>query len=569
MGKKPASSKSSSSRGNKANKDRKSSSSNNIGDKTGDEAITPENGWIFEKDEALKAVQCERNNQNIFRLARAYHKLRQWKKLENITSPTAIDETIPMISNKSSVDDDDDNNNNNSSTNSRSSKFYRKQLSAWNKVARDHLSQDTQLTVELEKQYQLKDVNYSYLRNVHHKNYNTLHYAAEKGDILLLEKAVALGAALDYRTKKLSEVVSSDTEAFTCDTTALLLACSNLAFFGISSQDQKRQMLQVQPELAGTLRGNLECAIQLVKLGADCNEMYKEKNMYMHSLNLGNKNAYQLAKISKQSELISTMENFKSDEDKIRLVHCRCGSRLPWKECHGAAACGSIQVPYYYYENNNDSENTSSLRWRYSPLANCRCGYNDVDEYKQHFECCWSECTQHNYQNDYNGEYLGLVSKVSSKLLDEAKSFDYSEFRKMSMLSILGSTDPDRISGMYDWDVNMYVDICEMRINDKTLYWNDLHWDITKNQLMHQTKEWNDALRRYCDCKNLTGIEREKMINMYTASPLARCANPTCKEVEVHVKSFDKCSRCNSVAYCSRRCQKEHWRLSHGKNCGL
>ncbi|OEU08634.1 hypothetical protein FRACYDRAFT_249528 [Fragilariopsis cylindrus CCMP1102] len=380
MGKKSASSRFSSSRGNKANKDRKSSSSNNIGDKTGDEAITPENGWIFEKDEAVKAVQ------------------------------------------------------------------------------------------------------------------------SEKGDILLLEKAVALGAALDYRTKKLSEVVSSDTEAFTCDTTALLLACSNLAFFGISSQDQKRQMLQVQPELAGTLRGNLECAIQLVKLGADCNEMYKEKNMYMHSLNLGNKNAYQLAKISKQSELIRTMDNFKSDEDKIRLVHCRCGSRLPWKECHGAAACGSIQVPYYYYENNNDSENTSSLRWRHSPLANCRCGYNDVDEYKQHFECCWSECTQHNYQNDYNGEYLGLVSKVSSKLLDEAKSFDYSRISK-----------------------DVYV------INP-----------------------W-----------------REKMINMYTASPLARCANPTCKDVEVHVKSFDRCSRCNSVAYCSRRCQKEHWRLSHGKKCGL
>lgn len=153
-----------------------------------DEAITPENGWIFEKDGAVKAVKCERNKQNIFRLARAYHKLRQWKKLENITSLTAIDEIIPIISNKSSVDDDDDN--------SRSSKFYRKQLSAWNKVARDHLSQYTQLTDKLEKQVRLKDANYLYLQHDHHKNYNTLHFAAEKGDILLLEKAVALGAAL-------------------------------------------------------------------------------------------------------------------------------------------------------------------------------------------------------------------------------------------------------------------------------------------------------------------------------------------------------------------------------------
>jgi hypothetical protein len=554
MGKKPASSKSSSSRGNKATKDQKSSSSNNIGDTTGDEAITPGNGWIFEKDEAVKAVKCERSNQNIFRLARAYHKLRQWKKLENITSLTAL----------SSVDDDDDDNNNsNSNTNSRSSKFYRKQLSVWNKVARDHLSQYTKLTDRMETTDRLTFVNSSHFQHDAHKNFNVLHYAAEEGDILLLEWAVALGAAIDYRTGKLSEWDSSNTRASHCDTTALLLACSNLAFFGISSQDQKRQMLQVQPNLSRTLRGHLECAVQLVKLGADCNGTYKEKNVYIQSLNLGNKNAYQLAKISKQSELISTMENFKSDEDKIRLVHCRCGSRLPWKECHGAAACGLI--PYYYYENNNDSENTSSLRWRYSPLANCPCGYNNVDKYKQHFKCCWSENTQHSYRNDYNGRYLGLVS---SKSLVEAESIDYSEFRKMSMLSILDSADPDRISGMYDWDVDIYVDIIEMRINVNTLYWCDLHWDMTKNQLMHETKEWNDALRRYCDCKNLTGIEREKMINMYTASPLARCANPTCTEVEVHVK-FGKCTRCNSVAYCSRGCQKEHWRLSHRKNCGL
>jgi hypothetical protein len=35
-----------------------------------------------------------------------------------------------------------------------------------------------------------------------------------------------------------------------------------------------------------------------------------------------------------------------------------------------------------------------------------------------------------------------------------------------------------------------------------------LHWEMTKDKLILQTKEWNDALRRYCDCKNLTGTER-------------------------------------------------------------
>jgi hypothetical protein len=76
----------------------------------------------FEKDEAVKAVKCERNKQNIFRLARAYHKLRQWKKLENITSTTVLDEIFPIVSNKSS----DDDGNSNSDTNIHSSKFYKK-----------------------------------------------------------------------------------------------------------------------------------------------------------------------------------------------------------------------------------------------------------------------------------------------------------------------------------------------------------------------------------------------------------------------------------------------------------
>jgi hypothetical protein len=44
-------------------------------DDDNDDESTPENGWIFEKDEAIKAIKCERNGHNIFRLARAYHKL--------------------------------------------------------------------------------------------------------------------------------------------------------------------------------------------------------------------------------------------------------------------------------------------------------------------------------------------------------------------------------------------------------------------------------------------------------------------------------------------------------------
>ena len=74
----------------------------------------PENGWIYEKDEAATAVKNERNEHTIIRLARAYHKLRQWGKLEALAS-SALEEEIPP-------------------------EFYRKQLTAWRKEAKDNIS---------------------------------------------------------------------------------------------------------------------------------------------------------------------------------------------------------------------------------------------------------------------------------------------------------------------------------------------------------------------------------------------------------------------------------------------
>jgi hypothetical protein len=73
----------------------------------------PENGWICEKDEAAKAVKCERNKKNILRLARAYCKLRQWEKLEALASSALKDDDHSR-----ELDSD-------SSANSSSNKLYR------------------------------------------------------------------------------------------------------------------------------------------------------------------------------------------------------------------------------------------------------------------------------------------------------------------------------------------------------------------------------------------------------------------------------------------------------------
>lgn len=45
------------------------------------------------------------------------------------------------------------------------------------------------------------------------------------------------------------------------------------------------------------------------------------------------------------------------------------------------------------------------------------------------------------------------------------------------------------------------------------------------------------------------------------------CFNRGCAEVE-RLEKFKLCSQCRKVAYCSRKCQKEHWkRFGHKQNC--
>jgi len=47
---------------------------------------------------------------------------------------------------------------------------------------------------------------------------------------------------------------------------------------------------------------------------------------------------------------------------------------------------------------------------------------------------------------------------------------------------------------------------------------------------------------------------------------LKRCSYPECTSVEISANEFDCCSGCRAVYYCSRSCQRKHWKL-HKKVC--
>ncbi|KAL0094525.1 hypothetical protein J3Q64DRAFT_1714719 [Phycomyces blakesleeanus] len=46
-----------------------------------------------------------------------------------------------------------------------------------------------------------------------------------------------------------------------------------------------------------------------------------------------------------------------------------------------------------------------------------------------------------------------------------------------------------------------------------------------------------------------------------------KCGNSGCQKVEEEENSFKHCGQCQRVAYCSRECQKEHWKSGHKTVC--
>jgi hypothetical protein len=145
---------------------------------------------------------------------------------------------------------------------------------------------------------------------------------------------------------------------------------------------------------------------------------------------------------------------------------------------------------------------------------------------------------------------------------DEMRSGVANMVRTMGMTQLI--EESGSAGKMRDMDPEVYAG-CIERI-DNWFHWRDDHWTLDKSELLQRVKEWNEALEKYCDDEALIGEERQSVIKLNKASPLAPCANPSCDAFEKKVKGFSSCSRCRTVAYCSRSCQMEHWK-THKKSC--
>jgi hypothetical protein len=227
-------------------------------------------------------------------------------------------------------------------------------------------------------------------------NLNILHYAVMIGDVTLMEEVVALGAALDFPVSDKNAVDIPPLPA-PPGSTALLLACVSLATYGdMGRTDPNRRRAASAQDAVDRIS---ECAIRLVHLGANCKVKLQipaqRRNTPVNPLDrvaafiFGGKTAQELASISCHRELIRVIELMQKTEN-VHLTQCRCGSRMPWNQCHGAPVPGQSDL---YIEGD-----IGRLNWRYSPKAMCPCKLTN----KEHYKCCWFTSTPF-YNDDTNG----------------------------------------------------------------------------------------------------------------------------------------------------------------------
>jgi len=555
---------------------------------------TPEMGWGHELLDAERAFKHDKTSVKCaIRLAHAHRTMRHWDELKHVSTAG-----LSLLSSAAAVSD----------SVSDIDTQQRDQLKECLMDAEYHLSIQTFInddedngmvkTMLQDAKHGKLDLDTSLIDHDNFSDLNALQYAAIMGDVRFLEKLISLGAAIDYtdatqQSKGLRKNVENNSnnnnnnnkqETKPVGATALTLAVMTLACDRIAS---KRFGLSS----GGMMDGIRACAVTLVRLGAKVDVTLRLSNnknalseisVLAKELRVVNKTVKEMAVLSEEKELIDAIEEMEtSDEERIKLAYCRCGSRLPWSQCH-------------YSERRNDHPyhtegkcNKQRADFRFSPVGPCQC----QNTKKEYFRCCWDD-TKVYFMCDTTGEIHGYMKMPTNPMMTAAASVlqkrenagantllednmvgqGSADERKVQVCQMLRNGGFQMMTSMdspksklSEWDGEVYAGVIE-RLDDWFM-WKDVHYILAKPELLKRTKEWNDALEQYADDVGLTGQVRRQVIEKHTASPLAPCANPSCNNYEEKVKSFPHCSRCKCVAYCSSQCQKEHWKCGHKKQC--
>lgn len=528
------------------------------------DGAAPKVGWARELREGEKSLRRNPDSSDaVVRAARAARVMRRFESLEKILAKAEAGGVA--------IDGADDR--------ALLSRF-REEAAAW-KARRTRV--DEPAVVDLFRRAMNDDMSLDTCTMDHptYAGLSALQYAACTSDVRLLEKLVALGAALDFEHKSPSPRRAERTAvAKPSGCTALLMA----VIMAICA----RELIHLESSAwRPAYEGAVECAVQLVRLGARVDVTLRlppgrdgtsHTYAFFRTKNLVGKSIKELAPNVGSWLLVQTIEELGTDEAKLRLVNCRCGSRLPWAQCHAAGVKGA-------FDRYCARDVPGQINWRVSPLSPCPCKNTS----KAYFRCCWEEQSWREYNMDdvtsqicvsMRQKITNAQKAVMAATFDDGDDFSsWMEFLqskshedvtalKLRMIRQGGSAAISMMvamsryahpkNRMSEYDPEVYAGTMENM--DDPFDWFDVHWSIPKPELLKRVDEWNEGLDRYCDSIGLHGAERDAVVAKNRASPYAPCANAKCDKVEKKVKQFARCSRCLAVGYCSPACQHEDYK---------
>jgi hypothetical protein len=406
-----------------------------------------------------------------------------------------------------------------------------------------------------------------FLGTAAYQNANAFQDAALTGDVRLMEAIVAMGAAIEYpfvagNPGRIGQNdVSHGAVVLPSDASTLVMACVVLAIADSTAPNFVGPKLIAPSYKEETLDRIEECAMQLVRLGADptrkLHVLRDEACCVIFRIpDIDGKSAFQIAAMSKRRALVALMwEHMQMDlKARAAAVHCRCGSRLPWMQCHST---GAGQPPPCGLDM---SSRPPRVRCRVSPLARCPCKIAGRTYYK----CCWKDNATPMYLMDETGAFISMSAEVGAKNVMRRclgyrssagndgtyETFVRDHVRRLretpAHFQELFATLGPKSTMASTWDPAVYA-ACLERL-DEPFFWTDVHWDLDRSALVRQAAEWNQALHKYCDDAGLAGDERDRVFATHRANPCGPCGYGGCDAFEKKVRQFERCAKCKAIA---------------------
>lgn len=94
---------------------------------------------------------------------------------------------------------------------------------------------------------------------------------------------------------------------------------------------------------------------------------------------------------------------------------------------------------------------------------------------------------------------------------------------------------------------------------------------LKKAERIHVGKKDDSVNEIISNMKNMAGLFRDSRLpwkqKLKKEKHFHRCSNVLCTETETSGNKFLVCGRCKASKYCSRKCQKIHWKSGHKKVC--